>query len=346
MNDDEMWALSAARDRSSDGRFVVGVHSTGIFCRPSCPARRPKRENVSFYPDNAAAKAAGFRACLRCRPEDVARDAEAVKVACQLMEAAETAPDLKRLAGAAGLSPSHFHRLFRRATGVTPRDWWAAQRAARARGALTSEENVTDAIYAAGYGSNGRFYAEAGKRLGMTPSSWRDGGRGERIGYAFGQTSLGLALVGLTARGVASITLGDDREVLLADLRARFPKAELRPAAPEAADALSAVVTAVDRPGESIELPLDIRGTAFQERVWQALTRIPAGETRSYAQLATDLGQPTATRAVAAACAANTLAVLIPCHRVIGKDGGLTGYRWGTERKAKLLQRETEGERS
>lgn len=340
MTDEERWARVLARDRAADGLFVTAVRSTGIFCRPSCPARHPHRRNIVFLPDASAAAAAGYRACLRCRPESMSREAEAVTLACRAIERAEDAPTLATLAAATGLAPSHFHRLFRRATGVTPREWWAAGRAARAREALNREARVTDAIHDAGYGSSGRFYAEAGARLGMTPTRWRDGGRGETIHHAFGETSLGLVLVGLTTRGVASITLGDERDAMLADLRRRFPHADLRPAGDEAAEAVATIAAAVDRPGASPDLSLDIRGTAFQERVWQALTRIPAGETRSYGEVAAALGAPAATRAVAAACAANKLAVLIPCHRVVGKNGSLTGYRWGTERKRKLLDAE------
>lgn len=340
MTDDEKWAACAARDRGFDGHFVTAVHSTGVFCRPSCPAKRPRRENVTFYPDNGAARDAGFRACLRCRPEDVSRDAQAVAAACRLMDGAEGAPDLATLAEAAKLSPSHLHRLFRRATGLTPRAWWAARRAERARTALRVEGSVTDAIYASGYGSNGRFYADAGERLGMAPRSWRDGGAGERLHYAFGSSSLGLVLVASTERGVASIMLGDDRDTLLADLHARFPRAQFQPGEDGYAATVEAAVRLVERPGEATDLPLDIRGTAFQERVWAALRGIPAGETVSYAELAARLDAPTATRAVAGACAANKIAVAIPCHRVVGADGKLTGYRWGTERKRALLKRE------
>ena len=343
MTDDEKWAACAARDRGSDGRFVTAVHSTGIYCRPSCPAKRPRRENVSFHADAASARAAGFRACLRCRPDAVSREVEAVAAACRAMDAAESAPDLAALAAAAGLSPSHFHRLFRRATGLTPRGWWAARRAERARAALQDGHSVTDAIHAAGYGSNGRFYADAGERLGMTPRSWRNGGAGERLFYAFGNSSLGRVLVASTARGVASIMLGDDADVLLADLRARFPRAELTPGDDGFAVTVAAAVRLVERPGEPADLPLDIRGTAFQERVWAALRGIPAGQTLSYAELARRLDAPTAVRAVAGACAANKIAVAIPCHRVVGADGRLTGYRWGTDRKRALLEREASG---
>lgn len=340
MTDEERWVAGAGRDRGMDGRFVIAVRTTGIYCRPSCPAKRPKRENVTFYADNQAARAAGYRACLRCRPEDVSREAEAVGAACRLMEGAETPPDLASLAAAAGFSVSHFHRLFRRATGLTPRAWWSGRRAERARAALREEDNVTDAIYAAGYGSNGRFYAEAGERLGMAPKSWAKGGAGERLRYACRVSSLGLVLVASTERGVASIMLGDEEDTLLADLHARFPRAELVPADQAFSDTVAAAVRLVERPDAPSDLPLDIRGTAFQERVWDVLRRVPPGETLSYAELAERLGAPRAIRAVAGACAANKIALAIPCHRIVGKDGSLTGYRWGTERKRALLERE------
>ncbi|RYB03444.1 bifunctional DNA-binding transcriptional regulator/O6-methylguanine-DNA methyltransferase Ada [Lichenibacterium ramalinae] len=337
------WAAVTARDAAADGRFVYAVRTTGVFCRPSCPSRPARRENVGFHPDAAAARAAGFRPCLRCRPEgESAADRQAALVdrACRLIEAAELEPDLAALARDAGLSRFHFHRVFKAALGVTPRAYAAARRAARAADALAGSETVTEAIYAGGFESSGRFYAESPARLGMTPSARRRGGAGETIRFALGQCSLGAVLVAATTRGVAAITLGDDPGALLRDLQDRFPAADLVGGDAGFEATVARVVGLVEAPRAGFDLPLDIRGTAFQERVWRVLRAIPAGETLSYAEVAARLGAPRAVRAVAGACAANALAVAIPCHRVVRTDGGLSGYRWGIARKRALLERE------
>ncbi|GGB18893.1 bifunctional transcriptional activator/DNA repair enzyme protein Ada [Sphingomonas metalli] len=335
IDDDAAWAAFDRRDRAADGRFVVGVRTTGIYCRPSCPARRPQRRNVAFHHDAAAAEAAGFRACRRCRPDAVARDHLAVREAVAILDRGET-PSLAELAARVGYAPHHFQRLFTRATGVSPAAYARARRAARAAEALNTETSVTDALYAAGYAAPSRFYDDAAVRLGMAPARWKAGGAGETIRWTISATSLGPLLVAATDRGICRIAFDEDAD----SLRVRFPHADIRPG-DAALDALGAqVVAAVERPGLDPDLPLDVRGTAFQEAVWQALRRIPPGETRSYAELAAMAGRPGAVRAAGTACGANTLAVVIPCHRVLPQGGGVGGYAYGPERKAELLARE------
>ncbi|MEQ8662026.1 MAG: bifunctional DNA-binding transcriptional regulator/O6-methylguanine-DNA methyltransferase Ada [Gammaproteobacteria bacterium] len=332
-----------ARQRAADGRFVYAVRTTGIFCHPSCPSRQPRRENVAFFADAAAALAAGFRACKRCRPSgpgSAAAEAALVARACALIEAAESPPRLADLAAELGYSPWQFHRVFRRVAGVTPRAYAQAQRRRRVHHELARDQRVTDALYAAGFNSNGRFYAATRDTLGMTPRAYRAGGAGERIRFALGECSLGAILVAASAQGVCAISLGDDAEALLHALEERFDRAELIGGDRAFEATVAQVVAFVDAPHGTLELPLDVRGTAFQERVWQALRAIPPGRTASYAEIAAAIGQPTAVRAVARACAANTLAVAIPCHRVVRTDGALSGYRWGVERKRALLARE------
>jgi len=336
---DEAWAAFERRDRSWDGRLVGGVKTTGIYCRPSCPARRPKRENVDFFPDGASARAAGFRPCLRCEPDDVNREETALKKAFALLTAAEEAPSLEDLAAAVGYSPHHFHRLFKRATGVTPAAYSRSLRARRAETALSENERITDAIYDAGYSGPARFYADAKGRLGMTPSAWRDGGRGETISWATAETDLGTMLVAATDKGICRLSFDEDESAL----RRRFPNAHISPGGPGMADLVRRTVAAVNAPEKPHDLPLDVQGTAFQEAVWRELTRIPAGETRSYAQIAAAVGRPAAVRAAGSANGANNVAVLIPCHRVIRTDGSAGGYAYGLERKAKLLERERRG---
>lgn len=334
---DTAWRAVMARDRRFDGRFVTGVLTTGIYCRPSCAARHPKRENVRFFADGRAARSASLRPCKRCRPDERLRDEEAVTRAIALIEAAETAPKLDGLALDVGYSPSHFLRVFKTSTGVTPAAYARKRRAERAEQALASEARVTDAIYEAGYSGPARFYAESGRRLGMTPSAWRRGGEGTVIQWALAETSLGTMLVAATARGICRLSF-DEGETAL---RARFPNAQLTPFTAEMADLVGRAVAAVDDPARPHDLPLDVRGTAFQEAVWQELTRIPAGETRSYAQIAAAVGKPKAVRAAGSANGANNVAVLIPCHRVIRSDGSLGGYAYGLDRKRKLLGRES-----
>ncbi len=348
-DDETRWAAVVARDATADGSFIVGVHSTGIYCRPVCPARRPNRENVRFYADPAAARAAGLRACRRCEPDAEPERriaAQAVTAAARLIEAAVAneapAPSLGALAARAGYAPHHFHRMFKRATGVTPRVYANALRARRAAAGLGAGASVTETIHAAGFGSSSRFYAEAGARLGMSPSARRGGGRGETIRHASAETSLGRVLVAATARGVCAITFGEDDAAHADWLRRRFPRAEILPANDAFAETVAQVVALVERPGEDAGLPLDLRGTAFQERVWRALREIPAGTTASYAEIAATIGQPGAARGVATACAANAVAIAVPCHRVVHKDGTISGYRWGVERKAALIERERE----
>jgi AraC family transcriptional regulator of adaptative response/methylated-DNA-[protein]-cysteine methyltransferase len=322
------------------------VRTTGVYCRPSCGARRPRRENVTFHDSPAAAEAAGFRACKRCRPDhpDV-RDAQRVAAICRHIEAAETPPTLAELAHLAGIGPAQLRRVFRAATGLTPKDWANARRAARLRAALDAGADVTTAVFEAGYGSSGRFYAEAHRVLGMTPRQWRDGGADTVIRFALGQCSLGAILVSATTRGLCAVLLGDEPEALVRELEQRFPRAELSVGDGAFEHTVATVVGFVEAPHRGLDLPLDLRGTAFQLRVWQALRKVPPGTTITYGELALRIGAPTAARAVAGACAANPLAVAIPCHRVVRVDGGLSGYRWGVERKRALIAREGDAQR-
>ena len=341
--DDERWAAVLRRDPSADGAFYYSVRTTGVYCRPSCPARLPRRENVRFYSTRAEAEQAGFRPCKRCRPHEAGlaeRRASAVHKACRLIEQAEAMPSLDALAAVAGMSRFHFHRVFKGLTGVTPKAYADAHRARRVRDELPRRATVTEAIYGAGFNSNGRFYAAADDVLGMTPSAFRAGGSGERIRFAVGQCSLGSILVAATDEGVCAILLGDDPEVLVRDLQDRFPKARMLGGDPGFEKLVATAVGLVESPAAGLDLPLDVRGTAFQQRVWQALREIPAGSTASYAQIAARIGRPKAVRAVGQACASNTIAIAIPCHRVVRTDGSLSGYRWGVERKRALLERE------
>jgi AraC family transcriptional regulator, regulatory protein of adaptative response / methylated-DNA-[protein]-cysteine methyltransferase len=337
------WAAFMARDAAFDGQFFVSVETTGIYCRPSCPARRPKRENVRFHLTAADAEAAGFRPCKRCRPNEPSladEHADAVAKACRLIETAEEAPKLEELAHAVNLSPYHFHRVFKTLTGVTPKAYATAHRNKRVREELAKSPTVTEAIYGAGFNSNGRFYANSTEVLGMSPRQFRSGGSNAEIKFAIGECSLGLILVAASGKGVCAIFFGDRPEELVAALEKQFPRARLVPGDP-AFEALTAKVIAfVESPRADFELPLDIRGTAFQHRVWNALRRIPLGSTASYAEIAESIGAPTAARAVARACATNPISVAIPCHRVVGADGSLSGYRGGVHRKRALLDRE------
>ncbi len=338
---DPRWQAVLGRDPAA--AFVYGVTSTGIYCRPACPSRRPSPANVRFFDDPAAAETAGFRACLRCRPDQADRHAALVAQACRAIEDSDEAIGLDALAGAAGLSPFHFHRLFKARTGVTPKAYADACRARRASQALDGPSTVTEALYEAGYGSSGRFYARSTDRLGMIPTRYRAGGAGETIRFALGQCSLGAILVAATPKGICAITLGDEPEALLHGLQARFHKAELIGGDAEFERWVAQVIGFVEAPRLGLDLPLDIRGTAFQQRVWQALREIPPGETLSYTEVAQRLGLPKAVRAVASACAANPIALAIPCHRVRRIGGALAGYRWGLARKQALLVREAQG---
>lgn len=336
IDQDAAWAAFAARDRTQDGAFVAAVRTTGIYCKPSCPARHPHRDNVSFLPDGAAARAAGYRACLRCKPDEVARDSRAVAEAVALIAAAEGGIGLMPLATAVGYAPHHFLRLFRRATGVTPAAYARGLRASRAADALHSDGRVTDAIHAAGYGAASRFYADGATRLGMAPGVWARGGAGVTIRWTVAATSLGPLLIAATDKGLCRIAFDEDAGTLAH----RFPQATIMPGDAALAVLATEVVALVETPGRDTALPLDVRGTAFQEAVWQALKTIPLGETRSYAELAVAAGRPGATRAVGTACGSNPLAVVVPCHRITRSDGGLGGYAYGVERKRALLARE------
>lgn len=336
IDEDAAWRAVLARDRGADGRFVTGVLTTGIYCRPSCAARHPARRNVRFFADGAAAQAAGLRACLRCRPDEQARDAAGIARAVALIDRSDEVPPLAALAAAAGYAPHHFHRLFRRALGVTPAAYARGRRAARVRAALAEGERVTDALYDAGYAAPSRFYADAADRLGMTPSAWRDGGRGVTIRWAVAQTRYGPLLLAATDRGICRLAFEADA----AGLTERFPQAVILPGEEAVAALLARAVAAVEAPWQAHDLPLDVAGTAFQEAVWAALAAIPPGETRSYAALAAAAGHPAAVRAAGSACGANPVAVLIPCHRARRSDGTLGGYAWGVEIKRALLSRE------
>ncbi|MDB5714559.1 MAG: bifunctional DNA-binding transcriptional regulator/O6-methylguanine-DNA methyltransferase Ada [Sphingomonadales bacterium] len=340
MNDsidtNQAWAAYSARDRSFDGQFVCAIKTTGIYCKPSCAARHALRQNVSFHGDGAAARAAGFRACLRCKPDEVGRDREAVMKALALIDAAEDVPGLEALAQAVGYAPHHFHRLFKRDTGLTPAAYARGLRANRAEAALDNNVTVTGALYDAGYQSPSRFYAVAPDRLGMTPSAWKNGGAGVTIRYAIVDTVLGAMMLAATDRGICRLSFDEDE----AELRSRFPKAIIEPGGEAMADLIASAVAAVADPSHLPDLPLDVAGTVFQQAVWRELARIPAGETLSYAALAVKAGNPNAVRAVGSACGANQVAVLIPCHRALRTDGSLGGYAYGLERKIELLRRE------
>ncbi|MBZ9797716.1 bifunctional DNA-binding transcriptional regulator/O6-methylguanine-DNA methyltransferase Ada [Mesorhizobium sp. ES1-4] len=344
--DDPRWARIVARDKSADGAFWYSVATTGVYCRPSCPSRRANPKNVQLHDTLDQARATGFRPCRRCNPDGPsleAGNAAMVAYACRLIEDSEDEPSLAELADAAGRSPGYFHRVFKAVTGLTPKDYAAARRAARVRQGLQDGASVTSAIYDAGFNSSGRFYEKSTGMLGMTPTRYRAGGANEEIRFAVGESSLGTILVASSRRGVASILLGQDPDALVRDLQDRFPKARLVGGDGDYEALVARVVGFVEAPALGLDLPLDVRGTAFQQRVWQALRNIPPGRTISYAEIAQRIGAPMAARAVAAACAANALAVAIPCHRVIRRDGALSGYAWGAERKRVLLDREAGG---
>lgn len=343
MAEEAKWDAVVRRDAAADGLFFYSVRTTGVYCRPSCAARLARRENVRFHDSCAGAEAAGFRPCKRCRPNEASlaeRQAAAVAKACRLIEEAEEPPALESLAEAVGLSRFHFHRVFKEIAGVTPKGYADAHRANRVRQELTRSATVTEAIYDAGFNSNGRFYAASSRLLGMTPTEFRAGGAGAEIRFAIGDCSLGAILVAATATGICCILLGDDPDALARNLQDRFPKARLVGGDAGFEQWVATVVGFVERPQAGLDLPLDVRGTAFQQRVWRALCEIPAGSTASYAEVAERIGSPRAVRAVARACAENPIAVAIPCHRVVRRDGALSGYRWGVERKRTLLDRE------
>jgi AraC family transcriptional regulator of adaptative response/methylated-DNA-[protein]-cysteine methyltransferase len=341
--DADPWRAIFTRDAAFDGRFVFAVVTTGIYSRPSCPARHARRENMRLFAICAEAEAAGFCACKRCRPQQATPNeqrAALVARACRAMETTEAPPSLAALAQQAGVSAHHFHRLFKSVMGVTPKAYALARRRTRLWASLEGDETITRALFDAGYRSSSRFYAEAPQTLGMTPRDFRHGGARQRIRVAFGKCSLGLVLVAATEAGVCAVALGDELEALRADLRKRFPKAELLDADAGFETHVATIVGLIEHPRAASALPLDIRGTAFQLRVWRALRDIPAGSTASYAEIAQRIGARKSARAVACACAANPVAVVVPCHRVVHGDGTPSGYRWGVERKRALLARE------
>jgi AraC family transcriptional regulator of adaptative response/methylated-DNA-[protein]-cysteine methyltransferase len=346
---DPRWQSVLARDSNAEGAFFYSVSTTGVYCRPSCAARTARPEHVAFHDSVADAERAGFRPCKRCKPGETAlaeREALMIAELCRFIDAAPEVPTLAQLAQKSGMSAYHLHRRFKAHTGLTPKAYASARRAERMREALAANRNVTAAIYDAGYNSNGRFYAEADRVLGMTPARYRSGGYDADVRFSVGRCSLGSILVAASDRGVCTIALGDDAETLTADLRRRLPHAKLIRGDESFDSLVMKVIAFVEEPGIGFNLPLDVRGTAFQRRVWQALSAIPVGKTSSYSEIAERLGAPKSVRAVAQACAANAIAVAIPCHRAIGKNGAITGYRWGVGRKAALLERERKAKRT
>jgi AraC family transcriptional regulator of adaptative response/methylated-DNA-[protein]-cysteine methyltransferase len=336
------YAAFAARDARADGQFIVAVKTTGIYCRPVCPARPPKRENVEFFDDIPSARRAGYRACLRCKPDDIGarrKLAAVITDACRALETLEEAPHIDELAQKAGVSTGQFHRLFKQATGLSPKQYALASRVDGFRERLKQGASVTAALYDSGFNSSSRAY-EAGRRLGVKPGDVRKGGDSLVLQMGVAKSSLGYVGIGVSPRGLAALAFGDTRDAAREAVQARLPKATFVPATSDLSGMIADVVALVDNPGVLPDLPLDIRGTAFQERVWQALRKIPAGSTRSYAQIAHDIGRPSSHRAVANACGANRIAVAIPCHRVVASDGGVGGYAFGVERKKALLAKE------
>lgn len=342
---DARWAAVQARDAAADGRFVYATRTTGVYRQPGSAARLPRRENVEFFDSVEAAEAAGYRRSRRAHGDQASAAAARVALVarvCRLIETAETPRSLANLAAEVGMSPYHLHRVFKAETGLTPRAYGAARRARKLREELSSPQaSITDAIYGAGFNSGSRFYEASEQRLGMRPRDWRAGGAGAVIRFAVGQSSLGAILVAQSQRGICAILLGDDPDRLVRELQDQFPKAEIIGGDGEFEQLVAQVVGFVEAPSMGLQLPLDVRGTAFQERVWRALREIPPGMTVSYADVAARIDAPRATRAVAQACGANHIAVAIPCHRVVRRDGQLGGYRWGVDRKRELLRRET-----
>ena len=339
------WNAILKRDQNADGQFYFAVKTTGIFCRPTCPSRRPNRENVVFYDTPQAAEKAGFRSCKRCDPTGLTqsqRHAKVIASVCRAINEADELPSLEELAAVAHMSPFHFHRIFKQVTGLTPKAYAVAHRSDRVQKTLPKWDTVTEAIYEAGFNSNGRFYADSSKMLGMKPKEYKEGGAGTTIRFAIAESSLGPILVASSEKGVCAILMGDDPDLLAKDLQDRFPKAHLIGGDENYERLVAKVVGFIDAPKIGLDLPLDVRGTTFQRRVWKALMEIPIGKTATYSQIAERIGHPKAARAVAQACGANILAVAIPCHRVVRTDGSRSGYRWGVNRKQTLLHREEE----
>jgi AraC family transcriptional regulator, regulatory protein of adaptative response / methylated-DNA-[protein]-cysteine methyltransferase len=344
VTDDDKWRAVLTHDRHADGQFYFSVKTTGVYCLPSCRSRTPLRKNVAFHAAAEDAEKAGFRPCKRCSPTGLSRSEEhgaAVAKACRAIQDADELPGLDALARVAGMSSYHFHRTFKSITGLTPKEYAVAHRSQRVRRALSNQRaTVTEAIYEAGFKSNGRFYEKSSETLGMTPSAFRSGGVDMTIYYATEKCSLGLVIVATTEKGVCFIGLGDTRKELVGDLQRRFPKARLVEGDKDFGRTVAKVVAFVEAPKTGLDLPLDVRGTAFQQKVWRALQAIPFGSTSTYAEIAKQIGAPKAVRAVAGACAANKLALVIPCHRVLRDDGALSGYYWGVDRKRALLKKE------
>ncbi len=343
--DETRWEAVSQRLEQADGAFFYAVRTTGVYCRPSCPSRQPRRENVRFFDSWQEAEQAGFRACKRCNPKSPSLQAThqaLILQACQAIDAAETTPTLSALAKTANLSPFYFQRLFKRIVGLSPKQYAMERRLRRVQDQLKPESSVTEAMLEAGFASSSRFYQQTAERLGMNPMNYKNGGRGTQIRYALGQSSLGWVLVASTEKGICCIQLGDDPQELVRILAKRFPQSELKAHDASFESSLRQVLAFLESPRQPWSLPLDIQGTAFQRRVWQVLREIPAGSTLTYAGVAARIGQPKAARAVGSACANNKIAVAIPCHRVVREDGGLGGYRWGLERKQALLDREKE----
>lgn len=342
-NSDQLWALVVGRSANADGEFVYAVKSTGVFCRPSCPSRRPRREQVEFFDSPGDAQQAGYRACRRCRPLHRNAQMEKVEAACRYIEQnLEETLALEQIASAVGLSAFHFQRLFKRALGISPREYQQAQRAGKFKQALQSESRITDAIYEAGYSSSSRAYENSNQHLGMTPTAFRRHGEGVRISYTIVSSELGKLLIATTSKGVCAVSFGESDRKLEQGLRREFNAAEISREDKELKGIVQTVQTLLTQPTSAATIPLDIQGTAFQQRVWSALRMIPRGETRSYTDVARQIGAPRAVRAVANACGSNPVAVVIPCHRVVQKNGSMAGYRWGVERKAALLRAERE----
>jgi AraC family transcriptional regulator of adaptative response/methylated-DNA-[protein]-cysteine methyltransferase len=338
-DDDLRWEAVSRRLPAADGQFVYAVTSTGIYCRPTCPSRRPRRENVAFFETGEAAAAAGFRPCLRCHPDDVSTQQRVVAHVRELLDTLEPAPSLAQLGAAVGMSPYHLQRLFKKATGMSPREYAALRRAERLKAELRHGATVTGALYDAGYGSTRAVYDQAHRHLGMSPGAYKRGGQGVTIRYTLFDTPLGRMLLAATPTGICALRFGDD-EPLLADLQHEFPRSTLVSGGHELESFVAAVVRYLAGGGGNLDLPLDVQATAFQQRVWGALQAIPYGETRSYQQVAQSMGEPRAVRAVARACATNPVALVVPCHRVVRAGGELSGYRWGVERKRQLLEQE------
>jgi AraC family transcriptional regulator of adaptative response/methylated-DNA-[protein]-cysteine methyltransferase len=343
MQSETQWRQVMERDARQDGRFVFAVRTTGIYCRPSCPSRRPRRDSVEFFSDPKLAERAGYRACLRCKPTEVSAQAQSVMRARQLLDEAEGVLTLAELSKRVGGSPFHLQRLFKRATGLSPREYQSARRMQQVKHGLRKGDDVTTALYDAGFGSPSRLYEKAGQQLGMTPGVYRRGGAGMTIQFAIVASPLGRLLVAATALGLCAVRFGENASELERELREEFRAAQVQRDDAALQRYLKPLLASLRGDKATIDLPLDVRATAFQKKVWDALREIPAGETLSYSEVARAIGDPKAVRAVATACANNPVALAVPCHRVVRSDGQLAGYRWGIERKKKLLEQERRG---